>query len=141
MDGFLARRYAWGTPLGAFLDPVADKALMMTSYLTIAWQGQLPWWLSVLVVSRDIVIMGGSLLYRRWTGELTMAPTAISKLNTLLQIALIIIVLIDQGLYTVGSATISVAVWLVTVTTVVSGLIYVGVWGSRAWRIRHGDPA
>lgn len=141
LDGFLARRYAWGTPLGAFLDPVADKALMMTSYVTIAWQGQLPWWLSAVVVLRDVVIMAGSLLYRRWTGELIMAPTAISKLNTLLQIVLVVLVLVDQGLYAVGRSMISVAVWLVAATTVASGLIYVGVWGARAWRIRRGDPA
>lgn len=139
LDGFLARRYGWGTPLGAFLDPVADKALMMTSYIALAWQGQLPWWLSILVVLRDVVIMSGSLIYRRLTGDLTMAPTVISKLNTLLQIVLVLLVLIDQGLHDVGPVLISVAIYVVAMTTIASGLVYVGVWGSRAWRIWRGD--
>ncbi|MGD8497741.1 MAG: CDP-alcohol phosphatidyltransferase family protein [Chromatiales bacterium] len=137
LDGYLARRHDWGTPLGAFLDPLADKALMMTSYVAIAWQGQLPWWLSALVVLRDVLIMTGSLIYRRLTGELEMAPTSISKLNTALQIALVLLVLIHQGLLPVAGVAISVGVWLVAATTLASGLVYVAVWGARARRIRR----
>ncbi|MCW8839927.1 MAG: CDP-alcohol phosphatidyltransferase family protein, partial [Gammaproteobacteria bacterium] len=88
LDGYLARRFDWRSQLGALLDPLGDKFLLVGVYLVLGWNGLLPGWLVGLVILRDVVIVSGALAYRRLCGELTMEPTLISKANTLLQIVL-----------------------------------------------------
>jgi cardiolipin synthase len=124
VDGWLARRRG-GTALGAMLDPLADKALMMGMYVTLAVIGQLPDWLAILVVFRDVLIMGGIMLLWVTSQPAQIAPLAISKANTALQITLVALVL---GLDAAGLALDPlrlVLIALVTCSTLVSGGAYV----------------
>ena len=103
LDGWIAKRWDQRTPLGALLDPIADKALLAAVYITLGFAGELPHWLVILVVLRDLLIVGGYLLSR---GVNPPEPLFISKVNTLVQIALVGFVLarlglgIDEGLVT-----------------------------------------
>lgn len=136
LDGYLARRFAWHSRLGGLLDPLADKLLQLSCYVTLTIQGQLPAWLLALVLGRDLVIVAGAGLYHRLVAPVRGEPTRLSKLNTLLQIGLILWVLLDLSwlaLPDTGKILLMVAV---ATTTAVSGIQYVVIWGGRARR-RH----
>ena len=81
-DGFLAKRYGWDSELGAYLDPIADKALLVSIYVTLGFAGHLPVWLVIAVVSRDILIVGAVVLSWMLSRPLSMQPLLISKANT-----------------------------------------------------------
>ncbi|MCW8918644.1 MAG: CDP-alcohol phosphatidyltransferase family protein [Gammaproteobacteria bacterium] len=137
LDGFLARRYEWRSRLGAILDPLADKLLMVCTYATLGWLGLLPWWLVALVLGRDGVIVSGALAYHRLCGEIEMAPSRISKANTLLQILLVmLLLLLPLGLAVPGWVMVGM-IALVTVTTLLSGGDYVREWGRQARRCQR----
>ena len=124
IDGWLARRRG-GTALGAVLDPLADKALMIGMFVTLAATKQLPDWLAILVVFRDLVIVGGVALLWITSHPVAIRPLRISKLNTGLQIGLVALVL---GLNALGLALPTLrwaAVVLVTASTLASGAAYV----------------
>ena len=124
IDGWLARRRG-GTALGAVLDPLADKALMIGMFVTLAATAQLPDWLAILVVFRDLVIVGGVALLWITSHPVAIRPLRISKLNTGLQIGLVALVL---GLNALGLGLPSLrwaAVILVTASTLASGAAYV----------------
>jgi len=124
IDGWLARRMG-GTALGAALDPLADKMLMVGMYLTLAAMRQLPLWLAILVVFRDVMIVGGLLLLWLYDHPVAIRPLAISKVNTGLQIGLVGLVLglnaLNEGFPVLRLA----AVWLVAVSTIASFAAYV----------------
>lgn len=132
LDGYLARRYNWRSRLGALLDPVGDKLLLIGVYVVLGWGGLLPWWLVGLVILRDVVIVGGALTYRHVCGELTMEPTLISKINTLLQILLGLMVIATAMMWALPIWSLQLMIVLVAVTTVWSGLDYVLRWSARA---------
>jgi cardiolipin synthase len=131
LDGLLAKRFGWRTALGGYLDPVADKVMLMTAYLTLGALGLLPWWLVAAVILRDLVIIGGAAAYYLLVHRLEMAPTYLSKLNTVTQIALVLVVIVAQviGLPRWALPTL---VMLTLFTTLASGLDYVVVWSRRA---------
>ena len=131
LDGFLAKRFDAASELGAYLDPIADKALLLATFVTLGWLGQVPLWLVAAVVLRDIVIVGGALLYLKITQALTMEPLAVSKLNTALQIGLAAVVLARLGLDWVAGPLEAVLIYATAATTLVSGAAYVWVWGRR----------
>lgn len=130
LDGFLARMLNARTQLGAYLDPLADKLLLVCVYLALAGSGRLPLWLVILVVSRDVMIIGGVLLLFTMREKLTVQPLEISKLNTFLQIILAGWVLAVGGLGVpdpkLGPVmTVSqLLVLLVAATTILSGAAY-----------------
>ena len=97
-DGFLAKRYGWHSELGAYLDPIADKALLVSIYVTLGFAGHLPVWLVIAVVSRDILIVGAVVLSWMLSRPLSMQPLLVSKANTLSQIVLAGLVLAELGL-------------------------------------------
>jgi len=132
LDGWLAKRFHWESHLGEILDPLADKLLLVSSYITFAWLGLLPTWLVACVILRDVVIVLGGVLYRVYFGKISISPTYISKLNTLMQIVLIAVMLISLSVFTINEAFITFLVWLVLFTTVTSGVVYIFSWGSRA---------
>jgi cardiolipin synthase len=124
IDGWLARRQG-GTALGAALDPLADKALMVGMYVTLAAIRQLPVWLAILVVFRDIMIVGGLLLLWLYDHAMPIKPLSVSKVNTGLQIGLVGLVL---GLNAAGlplPVLRFAGVWLITISTVGSFVAYV----------------
>lgn len=97
VDGFLAKRFSMTTVLGAYLDPLADKALIVSIYLTLGINGYIPRWLVILVVSRDILIVGGIMLSWLIGTPLKIKPLLVSKLNTVAQIAFACMVLGSLG--------------------------------------------
>lgn len=134
VDGFLAKHYGWGTPLGGILDPLADKALLISCYLVLGAMGLLPIWLALAVLLRDLVIVSGGVLYHYLVEDVKAAPTRLSKLNTVLQIALVVAVIADAGPVPLPGPMVDALVWLTLATVVASGVQYVWVWGHMAYR-------
>ena len=138
LDGFLARRYKWETELGVILDPMGDKLMMLAAYLLLGWHHLLPWWLVSLVILRDLIIVVGTLLYRQFVGEAKLKPLFISKLNTAVQILLVLSVMFSQVI-NLNLLIIDSLLWLVVFTTLMSGYAYINEWGRRAWHILKGN--
>jgi len=130
VDGFIARKFDRRTALGALLDPLADKVLLVSVYVALGIAGQLWTWLVVLVVFRDIMIIGGFLLIQMIAPvSKPVRPLFISKVNTGVQVALVWYVLARRGLGADGGPLDSVLGIAVAATTVVSGLSYLVRWG------------
>lgn len=132
LDGFLAKHYGWTSRLGALLDPIADKALLVTCYGALTWTGLLPAWLLLLVVARDVVIVGGAVAYNFRIRRLEAEPTLISKLNTLLQILLVLLVIVQQVASPLPPLLLEGLIAAVTLSVIWSGLDYVVTWSRRA---------
>ena len=124
VDGILARRRG-PTRVGAVLDAVADKALLVTMYITLAAVRLLPDWLAILVVFRDVVIVGGVMLLHLMGHPVTLRPLFVSKLNTTLQIILVALALLLAGFGLAAPLTILVLCWAVAASTLASGAGYV----------------
>lgn len=137
LDGFLARRYKWESELGVILDPMGDKLMMLTAYLLLGWHQLLPWWLVGLVIFRDLILVIGTLLYRKCVGELKIKPLFISKFNTACQIILVLVVMLSQVMNLYPLVT-DGFLWLVTITTVMSGYAYINKCGKLAWQTLKG---
>jgi len=128
VDGFLAKRFNMTTELGAYLDPLADKALIVSIYLTLGINGDIPRWLVILVVSRDILIVGGIILSWLLGNPLKIKPLWVSKLNTTAQIAFACAVLGSLGFkLNVPNLTL-VLMGLVAVLTLLSIAAYLVEW-------------
>ncbi len=132
IDGYLARHYRWTSRLGAILDPLADKLLMVSTYLVLGWLDDLPGWLVGLVIWRDVVIVAGTLLYRWKVGAVAFEPLLISKLNTLCQILLVVVTLLLLTGVVAMLWPQRALVAVVSLTTLASGLAYVFIWSRRA---------
>ena len=137
-DGIIAKQFDSETVFGAFLDPVADKALLVSVYLTLGHQGHLETWLVIMVVFRDAVIVGGAILFHTVTLSLTMQPLLISKVNTFMQLILAIFVLGMKGFAVEDGVAIDIIAYIVVVTTVWSGVSYVVEWSRRATAMEAG---
>jgi cardiolipin synthase len=132
LDGWLAKRFNWTSHLGKILDPLADKLLLVALFLTAAWMNLVPWWLAAVVVARDVMIGGGAVIYRLWFGPLHGRPTLVSKINTGMQLAVVLAAILGaaSGLPTPGMV---MALAFVTVlTTIVSGADYLAMFTRRA---------
>ena len=135
VDGFLAKRFDMTTELGAYLDPLADKALIVSIYIALGINGDIPRWLVILVVSRDILIVGGIMLSWLMGNPLKIKPLLVSKLNTVAQIVFACVVLGSLGLqYEVGMLK-SALMGLVAITTLLSVAAYLAEW------VRHMNSA
>ncbi len=141
LDGFLAKRWGWRSRLGAILDPLADKALLVASYLTLTWLGLIPVWLTAAVIGRDAVIVLGAVVYHFMVAPLHPSPTPLSKFNTLAQIAAAVAVMVNQGLFPLPSPWMEGMFYGVLATTLLSGADYLWSWGRQAWSIKHGRSA
>ena len=130
LDGFLARHFNWRSQLGSLLDPIADKLLLLSCFIVAGWQGLLPVWLVVAVILRDIVIVLGATLYYLLLRPFEGRPHWISKLNTFLQLLLIAGMLFHQGIAKLPVGLMQAIIGATLVTTVLSGLLYVRVWGA-----------
>lgn len=129
VDGYLARRMGSRSAVGAVLDPVADKALLVSVYVTLGLLGRLPDWLVILVVFRDILIVGGVLALYVLGEKPAIAPLFISKFNTAAQIVLAALALGLSGYRIDAPCVLDAAVAAVAVTTLASGVAYVLRWG------------
>jgi cardiolipin synthase len=131
VDGFVAKHFDQRSELGALLDPIADKTLLVSMYVTLGLSHHLPIWLVILVVFRDALIVGGFLLVAALGHPMRWEPLLVSKLNTALQIALIGVVLAELGLGLALHRLAELLVYATGATTVISGAGYLMRW-SRA---------
>jgi cardiolipin synthase len=134
LDGFLAKRYHWQSCLGSYLDPLADKLLLVSSFIALAWLGLLPVWLTMVVVLRDLVILAGALAYYFIHQPFEGQPHWTSKANTFFQLLLVVAVLFDQGVWALPAWLLALLIAVVFISSLVSGGLYVWVWGGRYWR-------
>ena len=141
LDGYLAKRNNQTTELGAILDPLADKALLVGVYVTLGLQGNLPNWLVVLVVFRDVLIIGGVIVLFLVRLEVRMRPLIISKINTATQIGLAAIVLAELGLTLNIMGLVEAIVYLAGFTTVISGASYMVSWSRQMAGIEDDGPS
>ncbi|MDJ0907512.1 MAG: CDP-alcohol phosphatidyltransferase family protein [Woeseiaceae bacterium] len=132
LDGFLARRYGWHSRLGGLLDPLADKLLVAGMFVTLAYVGAIPLWLTLVVVGRDVTILGGATAYNLLIRPVQGEPTMIGKFNTAITLTYVFMVLCrlatgwppEPVLIVLGAATF--------VTVAISGIDYVVSWSGRA---------
>ena len=139
IDGYLARQYGWTSYFGSIADPLADKILLMSSFVALCWLGFVPIWLLLVVVFRDIWIMMGVVIYHYMVGQPKFTPSFISKLNTFLQILLITFLLLHLAFGLFSQFFIDVLMYVVLLTSLASFIDYTWVWGKRALR-GHGVP-
>jgi cardiolipin synthase len=132
LDGWLAKRFGWTSELGKWLDPAADKFLLVTVFVVAAWAGLVPRWLTAVVVARDVMIALGALTYLAWLGPLEGHPTFASKLNTLVQMAYLFGTLLYYAIGFPPVPLLLLAVWVTLATSVLSGLGYVFEYTRRA---------
>jgi cardiolipin synthase len=128
LDGFIARRFNMLTELGAYLDPIADKALLMSTFVTLGYFNYLPAWLAITVVSRDVLIIGAVMLSWLMGRAMEVKPLRISKFNTVMQITVAVLVLAESGLQLGLHDYVVVTSWVTGATTIASAVMYLVVW-------------
>ncbi len=128
VDGYLAKRFGMTSMLGAYLDPLADKALIVSIYVTLGINGVIPGWLVILVVSRDIMIIGAVMLSWLIGSPIKVKPLLVSKLNTVAQIVFATVVLGSLGFNIEAHALTMVLMGLVAALTLLSVAAYVREW-------------
>ncbi len=136
LDGYLAKHYHWTSRLGALMDPLADKLLLVSTFVTLGWLGLIPLWLVGLVILRDLVIVTGAVVYHMRIEQLDAEPSLISKLNTFTQIVLVLAVMFTQVFGELPELWLEALLYSVLVTTVWSGFDYVWIWSRKAWSRR-----
>jgi cardiolipin synthase len=148
VDGYLARKWNQHTVLGSFLDPLADKVFVGTLLGTLTIKGLFPMPLAVLVIGRDVALLGGAFIYRYFTkpadvdffattgkGVIEVKPTAISRMNTVLQMSVMGFAL-TKAAYGVPSPDVFNGMcWIVGGTTLLSGLAYADLSALRSKKI------
>ena len=127
LDGFIARLFNQKTHFGAFIDPIADKMLLITSYITLSIYSLLPSWLTVLVVSRDIIILTGIAILMLNNKPLEIKPRLMSKVTTFFQILTVCLFLLLPLLENNPTTASQIMVFLTAGLTVVSGIEYIMV--------------
>lgn len=137
-DGFIAKRFNCETVLGGYLDPIADKALLVSVYLTLGNEGYLAAWLVILVVFRDALIVCGAYLFQLLYQRLTIHPLVISKINTTFQFILAAAILGMKGYDIDDGLIIDLLSYIVAATTFLSGSAYVVIWSRRAAAMEPG---
>lgn len=132
LDGYLAKRFNWRSRLGGLLDPLADKLLLVSAFVTLAYTALVPVWLAAVVVIRDIVIVSGGLFYQVVVSPLQPEPSRASKVNTAAQLIFVCAVIANRGFGLPPTEFVISSGAAVLVTSIVSGLDYVVRWSRRA---------
>jgi len=128
VDGYLAKRFNWSTELGSYLDPLADKLLIVSIFIALGVRNELPLWLVIAVVSRDILIVAAVLLAWLLDQPVRIRPLAVSKANTAVQILLAATVLADAAFGLGLERTRLLLVWIAGALTVLSLAAYLRAW-------------
>ena len=128
VDGYLAKRFGWQTELGTYLDPIADKALLVSIYVTLGFTNHLPVWLVIAVVSRDILIVGAFILSWTLSRPVAVSPLLVSKANTLAQLVLASLVLAELGLGLGLEPLVTACIWVTGALTILSAAAYFWAW-------------
>jgi cardiolipin synthase (CMP-forming) len=128
VDGYLAKRFDWASELGAYLDPLADKLLVVSIFIAMGVRAELPSWLVIAVVSRDVLIVIAIILAWLFSVPVRIKPFAISKANTLAQLLLASTVLADVG-FGLGLANLRWwMIWITAALTFASLAAYMYAW-------------
>lgn len=135
VDGFLAKRFGMKTELGAYLDPLADKVLIVSIYVTLGITAVIPLWIVILVVSRDFMIVGAVILSWVVDRPVKIQPHMISKINTGMQIVFPCLVLVSHGYAFNAEPVLTLVMVLVAVLTLLSISLYLAEW------VRHMNSA
>jgi cardiolipin synthase len=139
LDGYLAKRFNWISELGKFLDPAADKLLLVTVFVESTWLGLVPWWVTAAAVARDAMIASGALVFRLWFGPLRGRPTLVSKINTAAQLLYLMAVMSSAAVAFPPRGVVQALALTVFATTVLSGIHYVQAFTVRAWAATAKD--
>ena len=125
-DGTLARILNRQTKLGSFLDPIADKILLATSFVSLSIFALIPAWLTVIVISRDFIILLGIIILSMMSITYEIKPAFISKVTTALQLATIFFALLFKAVvHDISFDWIKIICWLTAIFTIISGLTYI----------------
>ena len=124
LDGFVARTRGQRTALGMVLDPLADKVLLMSAVVALTVLKELPRWFTIIIVSRDVILIGGAMILYMFVGKMSMPPSWLGKFTTGFQIATVLLAMLDNFVPILRSAVMPVA-FLTTALTIGSGLDYV----------------
>lgn len=136
LDGFFARRLQAFSRFGAAMDPIADKVLVLVSFLTFAQVGLIPWYLAIVVIARDLVIVAGALCYHWLIGSFEFAASNLSKANMFVQMSFCILVLVAQLIAQFPGEIITLGMIAVIFIAASSGFDYVMSWTLKAIKIR-----
>jgi cardiolipin synthase (CMP-forming) len=128
LDGFVARWLKTPSTVGAYLDPLADKALLMGMFILLGWMDEVALWLVMLVVFRDVLIIGGTMLLYMFDKSFEVKPIFISKINTVLQIGMVAWILARLAFQFQVPLVEDLFILSVTITTLLSGAGYVLLW-------------
>jgi cardiolipin synthase len=140
IDGVIARLTDSKSALGASLDPLADKLLLISSFVVLTWVGVLPAWLMILVLTRDIVILTGYLAIYFVSTPMELNPTPVSKLNTFLEMLVIGFALLTLARPDIPMARVNLGTWYLTAATItISGVHY--VYSGLLWYQRQGTAS
>ncbi|MEP4148461.1 MAG: CDP-alcohol phosphatidyltransferase family protein [Halioglobus sp.] len=132
LDGFAARRLNYFSPLGAALDPVADKLLVLVTFVCLANIALIDWKLAAIVIGRDLVIVGGAVCYRVLIGSFEFGARPLSKLNMIVQIFFCILILATPLFPSIPGELVSVTTTAVIIIAITSGLDYIVSWSKKA---------
>lgn len=128
LDGFIARHFNQRSELGSWLDPVADKFLLVSVFIMLGWLGELPSWLVIFAVSRDALIVGAVVLSSLLDNPVEMQPLLVSKANTMVQIVLLILVLADLAGIGQLDGIVRWMIYVVAGLTIASASAYLVTW-------------
>ncbi|MCW9035755.1 MAG: CDP-alcohol phosphatidyltransferase family protein [Rhodospirillales bacterium] len=134
LDGYLAKVLNARSKLGGYLDPLADKALIISVFMTLTYMERIDSWFIVLVLVRDLIIMVGALLYHLKTRSLEITPLFIGKTNTAFQVVLAGVLLAVPGLNLAAGNYLDIMLGLTAAITALSGGAYIIKWGMMAAR-------
>jgi cardiolipin synthase len=123
-DGLIARRWQQRSPLGTFLDPLADKLLMCSSFVTLAIYNHIPPWLAVIVISRDLVLIFGVTLFKLVNFPVVVRPSLAGKLSTATQVTTVFLVLVVTA-WNLSPNFLIALFWLTGILTTISGIHYI----------------
>ncbi len=133
LDGWIARYFSCKTRLGSLIDPLADKLMVAVSFIALAVIHQLPWWLVSLVFMRDLTISLGVIAwYWLINRKLIFKPTLLSKINTTLQLCLVVLCLFELAFSLSYNLLIQIVVGCTTITTSLTYINYVLTWSKKA---------
>jgi len=132
LDGYLAKRFHWTSELGKYLDPIADKLLLMSVFITAAWLDIAPWWVAAVAVARDVLLGIGAICYRLWFGPLRGRPTVMSKINTGAQMLYLLAVILASAVGLPPREVLAALAVIVVLTTIASGIDYTSRFMRRA---------
>lgn len=136
LDGFAARRLGVFSRIGAALDPIADKILITVSFVCLALADLVPWYLTLAVITRDLVIVAGATCYYLFIGPFNFAATRLSKWNMLIQISFCVLVLLSQVLENIPPQATQAGAFAVLFIAAASGIDYVLSWTIKAMQSR-----